>query len=267
MDDLKTCLAKSGHHLSRDVIREVIKSAGYRWRKAKIVLTSPDPEYREKLSHIQSILSTLGEDDRFFSIDEFGPFSIKMKGGRRLVGPDEFPFVPQIQKSKGFLIVTAALELSRNQVTHFYSWKKNTVEMLRLLHLLLERYRGCRKLFFSWDAASWHASKRLYRKVEKVNSVQYRKNHGTAIVELAPLPASAQFLNVIESVFSGLAKAIIHNSHSGSLADARFAIDRYFSERNEHFQRHPKRAGKKIWGKELVPAEFEESHNCKDLRW
>jgi hypothetical protein len=32
--------------------------------------------------------------------------------------------VPQFQRSKGALIMTAALELSKNQVTHFYSKKK-----------------------------------------------------------------------------------------------------------------------------------------------
>jgi hypothetical protein len=253
--------------LSRDTIRKIIKSAGYKWRKAKTVLTSNDPEYREKLQHIQEILSNLGEEDRFFSIDEFGPFAVKMKGGRKLVAPGDYPIVPQFQKSKGCLILTAALELSQNQVTHFYSTKKNTTEMIKLLDLLLERYKGCRKLYFSWDAASWHASKVLYSKVEEVNSSDYRRRQGTAHVELAPLPASAQFLNVIESVFSGMARAIIHNSNYGSVDETKAAINRYFAERNEHFRQHPKKAGRKIWGMERVPSQFCEAHNCKDPKW
>jgi hypothetical protein len=44
---------------------------------------------------------------------------------------------------------------------------------------------------------------------------------------LAPLPAGAQFLNVIESVFSGMARAVIDNSNYGSVDEARAAIDRY----------------------------------------
>jgi hypothetical protein len=36
-------------------------------------------------------------------------------------------------------------------------------------------------------------------------------------VALAPLPAGAQFLNVIESVFSGMARAILANSNYGSI--------------------------------------------------
>lgn len=66
-------------------------------------------------------------------------------------------------KSKGSLILTAALELSENRVTHFYSEHKNTEEMLKLLETLLAEYAGQTCIFFSWDAASWHASKKTIR--------------------------------------------------------------------------------------------------------
>ena len=59
------------------------------------------------------------------------------------------------------------------------------------------------------------------------------------LVETAPLPAGAQFLNVIESVFSGMARAIIHNSDYKSLDEAKAAIDRYFADRNAHFLQRP----------------------------
>lgn len=267
MEHLRNVLRLQGQSAGIHVIREIIRSAGYKWRKARKVLTSHDPEYREKLDRITAILSSLGNDERFFSVDEFGPFAVTMKGGRRLVAPGEHPQVPQFQKSKGSLIVTAALELSSNQVTHFYSKAKNTAEMIKLLDVLLKQYNECRKLFLSWDAGSWHASKALYARVEEVNEQRYRSEHHTPLVELAPLPASAQFLNVIESVFSGMARAIIHSSNYGSVEEAMRAIDRHFDERNEYFQTHPKRAGNKIWGKELVPCTFSETHNCKDPRW
>jgi transposase len=265
-EDICRCLSQQGIHVSKNLISKIIRRAGYKWRKAKTVLTSNDPKYREKLDRIKSILSTLGENDRFCSIDEFGPFAIKIKGGKRLVGPNEYPQVPQFQKSKGWLIVTASLELSQNQVTHFYSKAKNTTEMIKLLEVLLIKYRGCDKLYFSWDAASWHASKALYEKVKRVNLPDYRAEAQTPFVELAPLPKSAQFLNVIESVFSGMARAIIHNSDYQSVEEAVTAIDRYFQERNEHFLNYPKKAGKKLWGNETVVSEFAESNNCKDAK-
>jgi transposase len=266
MSDLTRVLSETGHPACPNVICKITKAAGYRWRKARIVLTSSDPNYTEKLDHIRSILSGLRSDEAFFSIDEFGPFAVKMKPGRALSAPGEQRVVPQWQKSRGCMIMTAALELSGNQVTHFYSPKKNTGEMIRLMELLVQKYRDRRKLYLSWDAASWHISKSLHQRVEKHNAAILGDGEGPT-VETAPLPAGAQFLNVIESVFSGMARSIIHNSDYKTLDDAKAAIDRYFADRNAHFMLHPKRAGKKIWGKERESSEFSEANNCKDPRY
>jgi hypothetical protein len=132
--------------------------------------------------------------------------------------------------------------------------------------VLVEQYGQCKKLYVSWDAASWHASEKLYEIVKYHNAMAAAGNN-MPLIELVPLPASAQFLNVIESVFSGMAKAIIHNSDYQSEDDAKAAIDRYFQERNIFFQSNPKRAGNKIWGHERVPSVFAEDQNCKDPKW
>jgi DDE superfamily endonuclease len=160
------------------------------------------------------------------------------------------------------MILTAALELSKNQLSHFYSRAKTTDEMIKMADLLRTQYRTCSKLYLSWDAASWHVSKRLYAHLDEVN--RQASADGFPIVKTAPLPSGAQFLNVIESVFSGMAKAIIHNSDYPSVEAAQGAIDQYFKDRNEHFSKCRKRAGNKIWGQERVPCEFSEAHNCKD---
>ena len=139
--------------------------------------------------------------------------------------------------------------------------------MIKLLEILIVKYTTEERIFFSWDAASWHASKKLYERVIEVNDPGYRNLHGTPFVDLAPLPSSAQFLNVIESVFSGMAKAIIHNSDYQSVDECKIAIDRYFTERNKDFIENPKRAGKKIWGKEVVCPIFKEDNNCKDPKY
>lgn len=105
-------------------------------------------------------------------------------------------------------------------------------------------------------------SKRLLEFIEVHNQVAAQNNLPTII--LAPLPAGAQFLNVIESVFSGMARAIIHNSDYSSTSEVMQAIDRYLSDRNSYFISNPKRAGKKIWGLERSKSEFDSSNNCKD---
>lgn len=188
-----------------------------------------------------------------------------MKQGLMLDPPGPHRVVPQWQKSKGCMIMTAALELSGNQVTHFYSDRKNTTEMIRMMGVLLNSYADRRTLYLSWDAASWHVSKKLRQRINEHNATA--EASGRPRVETAPLPAGAQFLNVIESVFSGMARAVIHNSNYPSADAARAAIDRYFAERNQQFRDNPKRAGKTIWGGERVPPAFSGSNNCKDPGW
>ena len=265
--DLSAALKLNGVQIGKNYISKIIHNAGYRCRHVKEVLTSNDPRYREKVGRILTILRRLKNTERFFSIDEFGPVAIRKKGGRRLVAPGETPTVPQFQRSKGRLILTGALELSTNQMTHFYSTGKNTDEMIRLLELLLDQYRSCTKLYLSWDAAGWHTSKQFKQRVKEVNSAKYRAVNRTPVVRLAPLPSRAQFLNVIESVFSGLAVSIIHNSDYQSLSEAKAAVNRYFRERNDFFQKNPKKAGNKIWGKERVASIFEDGQNCKNPRF
>jgi transposase len=267
IEDITTILRQSGLQLCTEGVSKIIRDAGYRFRKAKKVLTSNDPNYREKLAAITGILSALRPDEKFFMLDEFGPFSIKMHGGRSLMKDGELKGVPQWQRSKGSLILTAALELSTNQVTHFYSKKKDTGEMIKLVEILLGEYADQSCIYVSWDAASWHASKRLFAMVKEINEPNYREHHRVPLVKLAPLPTRAQFLNVIESVFSGMARAIIHNSDYASVNEAISAIDLYFIERNRYFRENPRRAGRKIWGRERVSADFAEANNCKDSHW
>ena len=226
------------------------------------MLTSADPEYREKVDAIKSILASLADDEAFFSIDEYGPISIRPKGGKKRVPKGVAYTVPQRSKSKGWFILTAALDLSRNQITHFYSPKKNTAEMIRMADALRGKYHNYKTLYLSWDAASWHMSKALGEYIARRND--RADFDAKPVIKIAPLPAGAQFLNVIESVFSGLARAVIHNSDYARVEAARAAIDQHLSDRNEHYRVSPSRAGKNIWSKERVPSVFSEANNCKD---
>jgi transposase len=263
--DLHSALKTRGMLTTRNNLSAVIKKAGYRWKRARITLTSSDPLYREKVEAIREVLSGLKENEAFFSIDEFGPFAVKMRGGKALQPPGNIRHVPQWQKSKGSLIVTAALDLSRNQVIHFYSDRKNSTETCRLIDRLRRQYKSYRRIYLSWDAAPWHSSEQLLDHVEFLNG--WAKHDGAPLIDILPLPAQAQFLNVIESVFSGMARAVIHNSDYASVGDAQAAITRYLEDRNRSFDIAPRRAGRSIWGLERVPAAFAETNNCKDVRY
>ena len=135
--------------------------------------------------------------------------------------------------------------------------------MLKLLDILLIQYRSADKLYLSWDAASWHMSKKLSERLLELNNQAYRETNRSPLIELAPLPASAQFLNVIESIFSGVAKAVLHNSDYLSVELCQAAIDRHFLQRNVYFIQNPQRAGNKIWGQERIEPVFDETKNSK----
>lgn len=250
---------------SRHSIRQVIRNAGYQWKKARISLTSTDPEYRSKLDTIKVTLANLEPDEAFFSIDELGPVAVKMRGGLSLQAPGGVRTVPQWQKSRGAFILTAALDLSKNQMTYFFSESKNTEETVQLIELLRRTYRGHRTLYLSWDAAPWHSSKKLEDRIVFLN--EWAPHERAPVLKVVPLPTSAQFLNVIESVFSGLARAVLHNSDYPSLDEAKAAVARYIDGRNMAFRKKPRKAGQSIWRMERVPSRFRESNNCKDSRY
>jgi hypothetical protein len=261
MSTLQQALAEKGNPACRDTIRKITHQAGWRRLKARKVLTSTDPDYSEKVRTLRSTLATLQPDEAYFSIDEYGSFIVRLHGGKVLTPPGPVRTFPARQKARGTLILTAALELSTNQVTHFYS-QKNTTEMIRLIEILAAKYAACRQLYLSWGSASWHASNRLKDWLAKHNAeAQVR---GWPQIKVVPLPSCAPFLNLIEAASSGMARAVIDNSNYPTVEETTVAIDRYFAERNSHFQDHPQRAGEWVWGLERQPAVFSEASNCKD---
>jgi hypothetical protein len=83
------CQRVHGQAVSSSMVSQYFKELGYKFKKARKVLTSPDPEYRTKLKQITAILSRLSPREKFFSIDEFGPCAVKQRGGVALVPADE----------------------------------------------------------------------------------------------------------------------------------------------------------------------------------
>jgi hypothetical protein len=98
--ELQKAIESKNIKIGQHNIRKIIRDAGYRWLRAKKVLTSNDPDYREKLDKIHDVLQNLKENEVFFSIDEYGPFAIKHRQGRKLVPPGQILTVEQWQNPK-----------------------------------------------------------------------------------------------------------------------------------------------------------------------
>ncbi len=196
--------------ISRSTIRRLLKNAGYRWAKARRVLSSPDPEYREKVELLLKTLHNLKQEELFFFVDELGPLRVKRYGGRAYVPRGATTTVPQVQSHKGAITLAAALSATTNQVTWLYQDSKDTTAMIALVELLFNQHHNAKRLFLTWDAASWHESNELLSWLDAFNTETYTSRG--PVIELVPLPRSSQFLNVLEAVFSGMKRAVIHHS-------------------------------------------------------
>jgi transposase len=241
------------HHetISRSTLARLIKKAGYGWRKARRVLTSPDPNYQEKVELLVMTLRSLKASEMFLFIDEWGPVQVRKRGGGAYRDKDSVPRIPRHQVSRGTVSLVAALSATTNQTTWIFVSSKDTRAIMDLLEILYNQYHGESKLYVTWDAVAWHNSAMLTEWLNDFNEENKREPAGP-MIELVPLPTSAQFLNAIEGVLSGMTRAVIHNSDYKCAEDMKLAISSHFNQRNEHFKNHPKRAGGKIWEMDIL---------------
>jgi hypothetical protein len=215
-------------------------------KKMRRVLSSPDPRYREKVDLLLQTLHNLGPRDLFFFVDEMGPLRVKKYGGRAYVPRHETETFPQTERHRGALTMAGALSATTNQVTWIYGDSKDSGAMIDLIEILFNQHLAAAQLYLTWDAVSWHGSSLLVEWLDCFNAETERRGDGP-IVRLVPLPVSSQFLDVIEAVFSGMKRAVIHHSDYESVDEMKDAISRHFVERNAYFRDNPRRAGKKIW--------------------
>ena len=235
-----------GERVGISTVGDLIRKSGYSYRKARRILTSPDPDYAEKVETLLTIVHLLQEDQDLFFIDEFGPRAVKRYGGRLYVKKGETVDVPKNQASKGAVTLSGALSATTNQIYWIYGKTKDTRAMIDLIEILYNRFYQKTKIYITWDAASWHSSIELINWLDALNAGTVRHGNGP-YVEFVPFPTSSQFLNVIESVFSSMAQAVIHHSDYGSAMEMKTAISKHFVDRNDFFKENPKRAGKQIW--------------------
>jgi len=100
---------KYGENFSTKTIGKLIRKSGYSIKRARKVLTSPEPDYKEKVELLLKTLWSLKPDEMFFFIDELGPLQIKKYGGKGYFRKEDRPTVPQKQISKGSITLCGAL--------------------------------------------------------------------------------------------------------------------------------------------------------------
>jgi transposase len=239
-----------GEKITRSTFTRLLQSTRYRWRKARKVLTSPDPRYHEKVELLLKTLHSLSGSEMFFFLDEWGPVQVKKRGGKTYREKTDATAIPRRQTPRGTVSLVGALSATTNCITWQFVKSKDSQAMMNLLEILYNQYQTKTKLYVTWDAVAWHNSSSLLEALDQFNE-QTRNYSAGPIIELVALPTSAQFLNVIEGVLSAMTKAVINNSDYPSPLEMKRAISTHFNERNDYFKSNPKRAGRKIWEMEF----------------
>jgi hypothetical protein len=139
-----------GQKPSKSTVSRLLREGGLRWKKSRKVLTSPDPNYREKVDLLLKTLQSLKPDEDLFFIDELGPLQVKRYGGRCYTPKGETRIHPENQRSKGAITLYGALSANTNQVTWFFQNTKNAAGIIDLVEILYNRYHVWRTCF-GWN--------------------------------------------------------------------------------------------------------------------
>jgi transposase len=166
--------------ISVEYTGHLLRQFGYAIRKARKVLTSPDPHYREKVDLLLSTLQNLKPRELFFFVDELGPLRVKKYGGRALVRKNEVPTYPQEQAHRGVVMMSGALSATTNQMTWVYGRAKDTAAMIDLLELLHNQYFSSPKLLLARHACSTDARVALCGRANRRRSRAFRAHAGSA---------------------------------------------------------------------------------------
>jgi transposase len=127
---------KYGERMGISTVGHLIRNAGYKMKKAKQFLTSPDPNYREKVELLLKTIQSLNSDEMFFFLDELGPLRVKKYGGRCYIKKGEVLRVPKVQTLKGSITLFGALSATTNQLSWNYGKSKDTSAMIDLIEIL-----------------------------------------------------------------------------------------------------------------------------------
>ena len=189
-----------GQKMSPSSVGRILKEAGCSWKESRRVLTSPDPNYRDKVELLLRTLQSLKADEDLFFIDELGPLKVRRFGGKCLTPKNEMPTHPQNQRGKGSVTLYGALSAKTNQMTWFYGDTKDSAGMIDLVEILFNQYHDKSRIYITWDAASWHGSDKLVAWVNDFNEWSQANSYGP-LIEFVPLPSSAPVLECYRSRF------------------------------------------------------------------
>jgi transposase len=206
--------------ISRESIRQILRSAGISWQATKTWKASTDPDFIIKMRRVLDLYDHPPADGRVICADEFGPLNLQPRPGRGW-RPAGHPvrLRASYRRTAGVRHMIAALDLATGQIFYRIRKRKRWREYLAFLKLLRQRWPAGR-LYVIADNFSPH-------KHPQVTS--WAATHD---VDLVFLPAYSSWLNWIESEFAALRYFALNGTDHRTHAEQGDAIARYVRWRN-----------------------------------
>lgn len=161
-----------------------------------------------------------------FYLDEAGPYLVKPQPGQMWYPKKEIYKTPATWKTKGKIVIFGALKTNPGKVYHHVNNNKQYKVLKKFILRIVTLYRKTKKIYFIWDNAKAHETKKLKRWIKNRNKTTTPK------IEILPLPTYSPWLNPIEPVFGDLYEKVIGGSNFRWPYYMANAIHKYFRHRN-----------------------------------
>jgi transposase len=221
--------------LSAEAIRRVLVRLGINWRRAKVWMTSPDPEYAAKKARRDRLLRlstahpewAVGFEDEVWWSRVTQPKVRAWTGGQpvkvRLLKPEADDPDPDAIACYGFYRYGTGKVLVRfvegrplgDLTAQFLAWTCGEVAR-----------EGKKVLVVIWDDASWHTAEAVAGWVDEQNR-RARRGQGVKVV-ICELPVASPWLNNIEPCWTNAKKAVMDADRKLSAAEITTRVCEHF---------------------------------------
>lgn len=149
--------------ISRESIRQILRTAGVSWQASKTWKASADPDFITKMRAVLDLYDHPPADGRVLCADEFGPLNLQPRPGRGWA-PVRHPvrLRATYHRTGGVRHMLAALDLATGTITYRIRERKRRQEFLAFLKVLRQRWPGGR-LYLILDNFSPAQARRRHR--------------------------------------------------------------------------------------------------------
>lgn len=220
--------------MSHEAVRRLLKLRDIAYYRAKLWLTSPDPQYKRRKRRRDRLLAMAraAPDGRAFWLDQswFSRWPYRFRAWAAKDAP--LRVAQRWSEEVETTALYAALDDESQEA--FLRWatgQPDSEETVRFLEALMAdcSQHGLRFIVLIWDKASWHTSKRTRGWIRAYNRRAKEEAHTRLIV--CQLPTRSPWLMPLEPIFGWTKHQVLGGRLFQTIAQLQAAVELYFHQR------------------------------------